>query len=947
MAKKKKIDLKLIVAEALEYYHNYVKKTIKESTKRQNESLLSEFYRFVDTLPARDKTMKIFSQKGLNRYKEYLIDKMERSKTDGKKRNFGVGQLNRCGGIIALLINRVLVDKEDGIVRVSWNKVDDPRREDQKGHFPLLENEVTAIENCSGLTPAEEEYRDIFLLQIECGQRVSDLAKILTGKYRVKQGKKFKYIIISTIKENIKAHIPLRPKMRMWMEKVNSHKLITPVKFEKIVNGKGNGIYNQAIRRIVKKAGLDREIVRINSLLLEVRGPLYEEITNHAARCTFITNMLKKGVSTERLSKMTGHASDEMIKRVYAQLTEDDEINLIESDLFSDIEDDGSDIVVTTSSDRSNKPVAAAKEQSKDIDRSSALNNELDYNPFEQIANNDYIDGLNIAIGLADKRFNSLLKVSDDEVNKEYEKYYIIPYNKKYSAIDSFKIKNKEEIIQFWNLVAQKFDKQENEMPDKNLDHDRLFVLHVLINYCKAKGFGNDSTTFFQNISNKICEENLTAHLYIISVTHLNILLPIARIFIIATSALRYVIYRRPYVDFSLPTDMQFIVNRIPDWTLVYKELKKFSNLRLQAIIQKTDCSYDIKTILYKSIVLRDKTSFANTMKSHEREAYGMIVIAYELHFFSKIAKFISYLMSLRRESTFWSFSDSDFFDRIIDYISKQWPFFDEEESFISGALNNGCDIWDRIMSILIFILEEIEKLKNSANISEKKILIRILNLINEYPELKAQLDNYKLRQNTLSDSDPDYKSPEANTSLTGNKETKSNNDEDIETLIPNYISFSSKNIDIDRLVYLLTNEDELNNYFSFVSLLESNSNNADVGKCLKHFFSAAMTVMTFKLKWNGKSAVSLKFLIRLLVNRNIEAREKNVIDETRKDGISKKYVSTGQGQGKIWPSVCKVFNYDNADSIMTARLGDSETARSENLEQLRIIAKIYFACKK
>ena len=339
MAKKKKIDIKQIIADALEHYHK-MKSSIKESTKRQNESLLSEFYRFVDTLPARDRTMKIFSQKGLNRYKEYLIDKMERSKTDGKKRNFGVGQLNRCGSMIARLINNVLKPEEVVPNHVDWMKVEDTRREDQKGHFPLLDNEVTAIENCSGLTPVEEEYRDIFLLQIECGQRVSDLAKILTGKYRVKQGKKYKYIIISTIKENIKAHIPLRPKMRMWMEKVNSHKLITPVKFEKRVNGKGNGTYNQAIRRIVKKAGLDREIVRIDSLLLEVRGPLYEEITNHAARCTFITNMLKKGVSTERLSKMTGHASDEMIKRVYAQLTEDDEINLIESDLYSDVDDD-------------------------------------------------------------------------------------------------------------------------------------------------------------------------------------------------------------------------------------------------------------------------------------------------------------------------------------------------------------------------------------------------------------------------------------------------------------------------------------------------------------------------------------------------------------------------------------------------------------------------------
>ena len=84
MAKKKKIDIKQIIADALEHYHKR-NPSIKDSTKRQNESLLSEFYRFVDTLPARDRTMKIFSQKGLNRYKEYLIDKMNSTKTDGKK----------------------------------------------------------------------------------------------------------------------------------------------------------------------------------------------------------------------------------------------------------------------------------------------------------------------------------------------------------------------------------------------------------------------------------------------------------------------------------------------------------------------------------------------------------------------------------------------------------------------------------------------------------------------------------------------------------------------------------------------------------------------------------------------------------------------------------------------------------------------------------------------
>ena len=78
---------------ALEHYHNYVKPSIKDSTKRQSESLLSEFARFVDILPEKDKTMEIFSQSGLNMYKEYLINKMNKSKAGATKRNFGVGQL--------------------------------------------------------------------------------------------------------------------------------------------------------------------------------------------------------------------------------------------------------------------------------------------------------------------------------------------------------------------------------------------------------------------------------------------------------------------------------------------------------------------------------------------------------------------------------------------------------------------------------------------------------------------------------------------------------------------------------------------------------------------------------------------------------------------------------------------------------------------------------------
>ena len=106
--------------------------------------------------------------------------------------------------------------------------------------------------------------------------------------------------------------------------------------------------------------------------------------------------MLKKGVSTERLSKMTGHASDEMIKRVYAQLTEDDEINLIESDLYSDMDDDVVNIPVDSSSNHPNESAAViSNESSVELSEAAFSNNDaLDSIPTHHIDRNSYIKGL-------------------------------------------------------------------------------------------------------------------------------------------------------------------------------------------------------------------------------------------------------------------------------------------------------------------------------------------------------------------------------------------------------------------------------------------------------------------------------------------------------------------------------------------------------------------------
>ena len=360
MAKKKKIDIKQVIADALEHYHK-MKPSIKDSTKRQNESLLSEFYRFVDTLPARDRTMKIFSQKGLNRYKEYLIDKMNSTKTDGKKRNFGVVQLNRCGLMIARLINKVL--KPDEVVPndVDWIKLEDPRREDQKGHIPLLDNEVTAIENCKGLTPVEKEYRDIFLLQIESGQRVSDLANILTGEYTLGQVDEYECIILATKKEDVPAAVVLTPKVRMLLERIKTHKHVDPKEFKDMADGKGNNKYNKAIRRITKKAGLDRIIVKIDTNKIVEKKPLYEVITSHDARSTFITNKIRAGMTPDDIAVFTGHVNGEMIRRVYAQPTIEDKLRNVKRFLSSGNNEKDSNSPTDTQSNNLNEQATDAQ----------------------------------------------------------------------------------------------------------------------------------------------------------------------------------------------------------------------------------------------------------------------------------------------------------------------------------------------------------------------------------------------------------------------------------------------------------------------------------------------------------------------------------------------------------------------------------------------------------
>lgn len=936
---KKKINLVYVAADALEYYHNYVKPSIKDSTKRQSESLLSEFGRFVDTLREKDKTMQIFSQRGLNMYKEYLIDKMNKSKDDDSMRNFGVGQLNRCGAIIALLINKVLVPQEKAPSPVVWIKVDDPRREDQMGHIPLLDNEVAAIESCSGLTPVEEEYRDVFLLHLECGQRVSDLAKLLTGNYKVKQGKKYKYIVVSTTKENINAIIPITPKVTMLMDKIKNHTLVDPKEFEEKTKGKGNNTYNEAIRRIAKKAGLDREIVKIDSTQKEVRKPLYKTVSSHDARCTFITNMIKKGVSPERLCRMTGHANDEMIKRVYAQLTVEDEINRIESDLYSDVDDDDTtDQLVNSSSNKPNELTTAITNEHP-VEEFVATSSKVvvsDSIPTPHFDRNSYIKGLEEAVN------TSLAQIEawqdgisfDDSMVEEYKSKLDKAYLDYKEQIEDEALDSEDDIIEWWHQYEEYFDGEDSKQPESCqgfMDIYKIAFLNALTDYCKEKQLGNNLLKRIEGFKNEIYDGNPILNLINMALSSINIIIPFISFFSAIAAAIQYAVYNRPVIGHLLKNEDYGTLIRIPNWNLVYQELHKFPALRLEAMIQKTDCPNDIKITLYKSITSGDVTLFANTINSYYRESSEMIELAYVMDFINKTMELCNQRLNPEREL----FSPLDEMADLQDFFASQNPFEEFDFGIFTLAESNAEEQAMFIMDQGFGMLEELKKI---AYPLERKIYNKILGCISQYPELEKAYSKYKSRNHSVSNSD-------GVVALIDSSEDEGENRKDASSKV-NYLPVSIQNLDIDKFIRLLTEKDKLNKYKQFITVLES-TDNVNVATCLKHFLgTASNTPLSFTLKWNGNSMVSLKFLIRLIVNPNEDAKKDDVINKSKFDGISKN-VSKWKGAGDLWTPVYNVFE-GCTSSIFTAALGAEGTdARVINLNELETIADIYFECKK
>ncbi|MBS3999172.1 MAG: site-specific integrase [Desulfobulbaceae bacterium] len=155
-----------------------------------------------------------------------------------------------------------------------------------------------------------DNVRDIFCFACFTGQRFSDIFKIrredINGNYWQ----------LRTQKTNDIIKLPLNEFALAILEKHKNEPKPLPV----ITNQKSN----KFVKELFQFAGLDRKC-RITTIKGGQRDdeylPLYELVTTHTARRTFITISLEKGMVHEAIMAMSGHKDYKTFKK-YVNITE-------------------------------------------------------------------------------------------------------------------------------------------------------------------------------------------------------------------------------------------------------------------------------------------------------------------------------------------------------------------------------------------------------------------------------------------------------------------------------------------------------------------------------------------------------------------------------------------------------------------------------------------------
>lgn len=290
----RKYSAKKALKDALQVYIKEYK--VEEGTAKNYTSYIVPFMEYIEK-SGRD-SINHLKKEGLLKYRTHLLE-------EGKSNR----RANEYMRYISLIINRVMVENPQfhklGIEEVKITPLPNEQREER---FALTNEEINKIKKLE-LSNDLALYRDAFILQTMIGWRVSDFQKFINGDTKKYNG--VEYVIAEkTKKKKLIAHCIITPEIEELRERIKGLNLIT-----------NNNTYNKKLKEIAKKANLDR--------IINDGNRIYEKITCHIARHTFITSHRADDWSEERIAFFTAHSEGRergVMAKFYTHLTEEQEI---------------------------------------------------------------------------------------------------------------------------------------------------------------------------------------------------------------------------------------------------------------------------------------------------------------------------------------------------------------------------------------------------------------------------------------------------------------------------------------------------------------------------------------------------------------------------------------------------------------------------------------------
>jgi len=258
--------------------------------------------------------------KSIYNYREYLYE-------NSNAREKVIAQ--ECNTII-LLINDIVANPNYQRFNLKpikpYKKIDSIKNAEKKKRE--IPNEDIKAVNDLDLSNDEtlSTYRDIFNMQLQSGVRFEDLNKLFSHDYKisVEDGQELQTIISQ--KETITAVIIVNDKIKEIQRKYENG---LPFELK-------DKLYNKAIKQLFEMAGCTYYI----NFGSEKKGVKKQEskrfcdvVTNSWTRQTFLTDKVRKGWSFDNVTWLSGHANNQQVKAVYAQLTETDKAKQVIKEL--------------------------------------------------------------------------------------------------------------------------------------------------------------------------------------------------------------------------------------------------------------------------------------------------------------------------------------------------------------------------------------------------------------------------------------------------------------------------------------------------------------------------------------------------------------------------------------------------------------------------------------